>query len=170
MLHLFNLLKQNDLSSFRAVLSDKSNANGKRKIDVNARENGNGNTLLMLAVIKKQPAAVKILLDVQTIDVNVQDYESGYTALHKAMYNGQLCIAMLIWNTGRCNILLRDKEGNTCLDLLNSTIAPPSRYIQNTATHDNDECSSITDDASIQETLRSCSTSVWTWGTNCNYV
>lgn len=64
-------------------------------IDVNARD-WLGRTVLHLAcAASARPAIeyVRMLLAHRAIDVNLQDVESHWTALHRALYNGNIAAA-----------------------------------------------------------------------------
>ncbi|KAJ3414257.1 hypothetical protein HDV05_006786 [Chytridiales sp. JEL 0842] len=66
---------------------------------------------------------VETLLRCRRVDVNIPDFESGYTALHQALFDGKLEIALAVMELRPDgDLTIPDKEGNTCLDLLNSTI------------------------------------------------
>ncbi|KAK6599025.1 BTB/POZ domain-containing protein [Botrytis cinerea] len=80
------------------------------------------------------------LIDHPSIDLYIQDTESGWTALHRALYFGNVTIARAIierdskdratGNTGAkpdsSVIKIKDREGNTPFDVYNATIAPRS--------------------------------------------
>ncbi|XP_076581525.1 uncharacterized protein kank4 [Chaetodon auriga] len=79
--------------------------------DVNACSRQAGQTALMLAVSHGRLAMVKLLLSCGT-DVNAQDRE-GSTALMCASEHGHTHIVRLLLETGRCDLSLRDKNGQT---------------------------------------------------------
>ncbi|XP_043985104.1 KN motif and ankyrin repeat domain-containing protein 4 [Gambusia affinis] len=83
--------------------------------DVNARSRQAGQTALMLAVSHGRVAMVKLLLSCGA-DVNAQDSE-GSTALMCASEHGHTHIACLLLETGRCDIGLTDKNGQTALSV-----------------------------------------------------
>ncbi|KAM4739650.1 uncharacterized protein kank4 isoform 1-T3 [Anableps anableps] len=83
--------------------------------DVNARSRQAGQTALMLAVSHGRVAMVKLLLSCGA-DVNAQDSE-GSTALMCASEHGHTHIACLLLETGRCDIALTDKNGQTALSV-----------------------------------------------------
>ncbi|KAI8928109.1 hypothetical protein BC831DRAFT_449843 [Entophlyctis helioformis] len=57
------------------------------------------------------------------LNINLQDLESGYTLLHKALYNGHLALALfMLRSRPDVDLTLKDKEGYTCLDLLNASM------------------------------------------------
>jgi len=149
--------------------------------------------------------------------VNLQDLESGYTALHYCLYHGKLqfTIDILKFRRTDCNLALKDKEGMTCFDLLNTSFktlqkikldSRKSHIVKNTTTFDvlnteinnsdvdtdleieeknlnssedsdSDDSNDISDNDNdfdkqeITDTLK-CqpSMSLWTWGSNSNYV
>lgn len=64
-------------------------------LDVNARD-WLGRTILHLACSASDPASVeyvRLLLAHPAINVNVQDTESQWTALHRALYHGNISAA-----------------------------------------------------------------------------
>ncbi|KAM9357783.1 uncharacterized protein kank4 [Symphorus nematophorus] len=79
--------------------------------DVNACSRQAGQTALMLAVSHGRVAMVKLLLSCGT-DVNAQDRE-GSTALMCASEHGHTHIVRLLLETGRCDLSLTDKNGQT---------------------------------------------------------
>ncbi|XP_014868272.1 PREDICTED: KN motif and ankyrin repeat domain-containing protein 4-like [Poecilia mexicana] len=83
--------------------------------DVNAGSRQAGQTALMLAVSHGRVAMVKLLLSCGA-DVNAQDSE-GSTALMCASEHGHTHIACLLLDTGRCDIGLTDKNGQTALSV-----------------------------------------------------
>lgn len=75
-----------------------------------------GNNALHIAAWRNNFAIVKALIEAGA-DVNVPDEESGWTALHKALYFGNIRIASLILSV-RGDLEARDALGRTPLDLL----------------------------------------------------
>jgi inhibitor of Bruton tyrosine kinase len=68
---------------------------GINSCDINARDSL-GRTVLHLACSSVDPVGieyVKMLLDHPAIDVNIQDTESQWTALHRALYQGNIAAA-----------------------------------------------------------------------------
>ncbi|PKS05053.1 hypothetical protein jhhlp_008420 [Lomentospora prolificans] len=111
------------------------------KSEINSRDYA-GLTLLLRAASSTAPNAicfVEALLDHPAIDIYVRDYESGWNALHRALYAGNVSIARLLLQAeqriltetpsnaanGRVGQLIKtkDREGNSPFDLYNSTIA-----------------------------------------------
>ncbi|KAL2888006.1 BTB domain-containingand ankyrin repeat protein [Ceratocystis lukuohia] len=109
------------------------------KAELNIRDHA-GLTLLLRAASSAEPRAihfVQALLDHPAIDIYVQDPESGWNALHRALYAGNISIARLLLEKeqhnlrnsllgtgGRVSRLIKtkDHEGNSPFDLYNSTI------------------------------------------------
>ncbi|KAM8745606.1 uncharacterized protein kank4 isoform 2-T6 [Acanthopagrus schlegelii] len=79
--------------------------------DINACSRQAGQTALMLAVSHGRVAMVKLLLSCGS-DVNAQDRE-GSTALMGACEHGHTHIVRLFLETGRCDLSLTDKNGQT---------------------------------------------------------
>ena len=110
---------------------------------INIRD-GNGLTLLhhiASSPSDNAPAFAIGLLDVPTLDLYIQDAENGWTALHRALYFGNITIAHTILDLDYriaadssrhinpqvgCLIKIKDREGNSPFDLYAATIAPRS--------------------------------------------
>ncbi|KAI0248740.1 hypothetical protein BJV78DRAFT_1331173 [Lactifluus subvellereus] len=92
--------------------------------DINARD-WLGRTVLHLACAASDPAAteyVRMLLSHPGISVNLQDVESHWTALHRALYNGNLAAAILLLQRSEIDTDLKDVEGYRAFDLYNTTV------------------------------------------------
>ncbi|KAH9921080.1 hypothetical protein B0H21DRAFT_767048 [Amylocystis lapponica] len=92
--------------------------------DVNARDSM-GRTVLHLAAAAQDSAAteyVRLLLAHPAIIVNLLDKESHWTALHRALYHGNLATATLLLQRADIDTSLKDIEGYTAFDLYNSTL------------------------------------------------
>ncbi len=119
----------------------KSGASGNiGKNEINSRDHA-GLTILLRAAGSASNNAfafVQALLEHPAIDIYVQDLESGWNALHRALYAGNIAIARLLLQkerkdmaghtlgapVGRVGQLIKtkDHEGNSPFDLYNSTI------------------------------------------------
>lgn len=92
--------------------------------EVNARDSL-GRTVLHLACASQEASApeyVRMLLAHPAINVNLQDTESHWTALHRALYHGNLASAILLLQRADTDTSLKDLEGYTAFDLYNSTL------------------------------------------------
>ncbi|KAB5589549.1 BTB domain and ankyrin repeat protein [Ceratobasidium theobromae] len=110
-----------------------------------------GRTVLHLACADLAPIAlefVRALLALPTaqIDVNAQDTESGWTALHRTLYAGNLPAAVLLLARSDIDTGIRDLEGMTSFDVYNSTVE-----------------GTVPDTSSL-----SPSRELWVWGSNRN--
>ena len=118
----------------------KSAPSGLGKAEVNSRDHV-GLTILLRASSSTEPNAilfVRALLDHPAIDLYIQDQESGWNALHRALYAGNIFIARLLLSQERNNltgqgpggpaarggqlIKTKDHEGNSPFDLYNCTV------------------------------------------------
>ncbi|CAG8644748.1 2788_t:CDS:2, partial [Acaulospora colombiana] len=93
-------------------------------IDVNAQD-WLGRTVLHLACSATDPAALefaRLLLAHPQIQVNSYDQESHWTALHRALYAGNIAVAVLLLQRSDTDMFLKDYEGYTPFDLYNSTV------------------------------------------------
>lgn len=87
---------------------------------------------------------MQALLDHPLLDLYAQDPESGWNALHRSLYTGNVSIARLllakerihlttntnqavVWKVGQL-IKTKDNEGNSPFDVYNSTIATAAIY------------------------------------------
>ncbi|KAF7363815.1 hypothetical protein MSAN_01039400 [Mycena sanguinolenta] len=66
---------------------------------------------------------VRALLKHPSINVNLPDVESRSTALHRALYNGNLAAALLLLQRSDIDLSLKDFEGHTPFDLYNTTVS-----------------------------------------------
>lgn len=103
-----------------------------------------GLTILHRAVSSTSTNAIKFalaLIEHPMIDLYIQDLESGWTALHRALYFGNITIARAILGRDRRDstglgstvtkagasvIKIKDHEGNSPFDVYNATIAQRS--------------------------------------------
>jgi len=112
------------------------------KRDINNRDNL-GLTLLLRAASSRSKHAigfVRALLDHPHIDLYLQDFESGWTALHRALYNGNLSIARLLLQKEQATVAdqattkwrplikIKDHEGNSPFEVYNFTITDRDKY------------------------------------------
>ncbi|KAG9084394.1 hypothetical protein FRC06_004100, partial [Ceratobasidium sp. 370] len=86
-----------------------------------------GRTVLHLACADVAPVALEftralLALPSAQIDVNAQDIESGWTALHRALYAGNLPAAILLLVRSDIDTGIRDLEGMTSFDVYNATV------------------------------------------------
>ena len=63
-----------------------------------------------------------ILLKNAHIQVNLQDHESGYTALHRALFAGNIRAARELLARPDCDAAIKDAEGMTAFELYNGTV------------------------------------------------
>ncbi|KAJ6442043.1 BTB domain-containingand ankyrin repeat protein [Purpureocillium lavendulum] len=110
--------------------------------EINSRDHA-GLTLLLRAASSTDPNAhefVDALLEHPAIDIHVRDPESGWNALHRSLYAGNVSIARALLakergdltnhalSVGKVGQLIKtkDNEGNSPFDLFNSTVATRS--------------------------------------------
>jgi hypothetical protein len=88
------------------------------------QEGANG-SVLHLAASSMAPIAYSFfstLLRNPNISVNLQDYESGHTALHRALYVGNIKAARDLLMRHDIDLGIKDIEGLTAFDLYNGTV------------------------------------------------
>lgn len=111
------------------------------RAQLNAKDQ-HGRTLLHLVASSQKPSAIEFaraLLEIPFIDLYSQDYESGWTALHRALYAGNASIAQALMardfrdatdfsSPGHTNhpsgslIKVKDREKNSPFDVYGATI------------------------------------------------
>lgn len=123
------------------------------RTQVNARDQ-NGRTLLHLIASSPKSTAIEFanaLLELPFVDIYAQDLESGWTALHRALYSGNVAVAQALMQKdlrGATDfsapsslhhlpaslIKIKDREGNSPFDVYGATIT--GRDIKQTVTLD----------------------------------
>jgi inhibitor of Bruton tyrosine kinase len=129
--------------------------------EVNSRDHA-GLTILLRAASSTSENAlpfVEALLAHPSIDIHLQDPESGWNALHRALYAGNVSIARLLLEKERQDlaghtasvsrvgrlIKTKDHEGNSPFDLYNSAIG--ERDIRDMVEHERRDVDSDSEDA-----------------------
>jgi len=147
----------------------RSGAGAFGKQEVNSRDHM-GLTILLRAASSTSENAVgfvEALLDHPAVDVYVQDPESGWNALHRALYAGNISIARLLLEKerrdltgqtvaatiGRVGQLIKtkDHEGNSPFDLYNSTIGERVLELSDGSSTPGGTEDSDTDDAHLRD-------------------
>ncbi|KAJ7256495.1 hypothetical protein B0H12DRAFT_1112353 [Mycena haematopus] len=90
--------------------------------DVNALDWLGRTPLHLASAVPDAIEYVRALLKHPSINVNLPDVESHFTALHRALYNGNLAAALLLLQRSDIEISLKDLEGHTAFDLYNTTV------------------------------------------------
>lgn len=109
--------------------------------EVNSRDHA-GLTVLLRAAASTHPNArdfIQALLEYPSLDLYAQDPESGWNALHRSLYAGNVSVARMLLAKERTDltnhtnlssvgkvgqlIKTKDHEGNSPFDVYNSTIA-----------------------------------------------
>lgn len=127
--------------------------------EVNRRDHL-GRTVLHHIASSTEPWSVSYLnaiLAHPSVNVNLQDGESGYTPLHRALYVANLQTAIILLRRTDLDLRVKDFEGLTAFDLYNSTVAgtnPPSDALSSEPTRHQHS-----------RTLAQ----LFTWGSNRNY-
>jgi len=125
---------------------------GLGRSEVNSRDHV-GLTILLRAAsstAKNAVSFVEALLEHPAIDLYAQDPESGWNALHRALYAGNISIARMLLERERRDltdhktlhrvgelIKTKDHEGNSPFDLYHSTIG--KRNLKELVEHENTE-------------------------------
>lgn len=109
------------------------------RMQVNARDR-HGRTLLHLVAASPKPTAIDFanaLLELPFVDIYAQDWENGWTALHRALYSGNIAIAHALMrkdfrgatdfstpgNSQQLSLIkIKDREGNSPFDVYGATI------------------------------------------------
>ncbi|KYK55157.1 BTB domain and ankyrin repeat containing protein [Drechmeria coniospora] len=116
---------------------------GLGRSEVNSRDHA-GLTILLRAASSTKPNArdfVQALIEHPAIDLYIQDPESGWNALHRSLYSGNVSIARMLLarerfdlstptlsSAGKVGLLIKtkDNEGHSPFDLYNATVATRS--------------------------------------------
>jgi alpha-tubulin suppressor-like RCC1 family protein len=133
-------VKSRKSSAWNPGYGGSKHSSGMGKNEVNARDHMGLTVLLRAASSTNENAIefVRVLLEHPAIDLYVQDWESGWNCLHRALYAGNISIARLLLEKERNNltshtvgtsvgkmghlIKTKDNEGHSPFDLFNSTI------------------------------------------------
>lgn len=132
-------MKSRKVSGHTNTLGAKGTSNSLGKSEINSRDHA-GLTVLHRAASSTSANAIGFalaLLDQPFIDIYIQDPENGWTALHRALYFGNITIAARIVEKDRREpsgptnnagtrtsiIKIKDHEGNSAFDVYNATIA-----------------------------------------------
>ncbi|KAK4133639.1 hypothetical protein BT67DRAFT_434629 [Trichocladium antarcticum] len=134
--------KSRKLPGFGTGLGGARHGHGLGRNEVNSRDHAGLTVLLRAASSTAENAIsfVEALLEHPAIDIYAQDPESGWNALHRALYAGNISIARILLEkerkdlTGHTVLLHRvgqliktkDHEGNSPFDLYHSTIGERS--------------------------------------------
>ncbi|GAA6019125.1 hypothetical protein JCM11491_002856 [Sporobolomyces phaffii] len=116
-----------------------------------------GRTVLHLAVMEKDSWAldwVELLLKVPGVQVNLPDVESGWTALHRSLYSGNIAAAKMLLTRDDIDTRAKDSEGLSPFDVFNSTVD---------GTNPSDHFSAVSHPNPGRLEL-------FSWGSNRNYV
>lgn len=133
--------------------------------DINAKDT-RGLTLLHHAassVATTQQQFALALIGHPYIDLYAQDYENGWTALHRALYFGNITVARAILerdvrgaanSTGLTSqfsslVRVKDREGHGPYDILTATIADRSRHPRDSSPESDDSSSSTSGNDSL---------------------
>ncbi|KAK7220848.1 hypothetical protein V2G26_008851 [Clonostachys chloroleuca] len=147
--------------------------------EVNSRDHV-GLTILLRAALSTDPAArefVEALIEHPAIDLYAQDPESGWNALHRSLYAGNVSIARILLkkereyltshdlsSVSRVGMLIKtkDHEGNSPFDLYNSTIATRDLHlIQEKCASESDSESGDSVDYGVDASGQSAQPQVW---------
>ncbi|KAF2669774.1 hypothetical protein BT63DRAFT_399932 [Microthyrium microscopicum] len=133
------------------------------RADLNRRDS-HGRTLLHLAASAREASAVEFaqaLLDHPLTDIYAQDEESGWTALHRAFYQGNMTIAIAIltrdmhdaYQSANASlqhpgglIKIKDHEGNGPFDVLEQTFSEPNNSTVGARLEDDTDSDEDSDD------------------------
>ncbi|KAK6503189.1 hypothetical protein TWF481_008219 [Arthrobotrys musiformis] len=126
--------KQSTFSGYNAIPGVESKIVTLNRFQINSRLPANiianplapitGLTLLHHAATANKLDFVEALLKHPQTDLFLQDFESGWTALHRALYFGNISVAkkILSKSDGAGLVKIKDREGNSPFELFESTI------------------------------------------------
>ncbi|KAJ6618827.1 hypothetical protein B0H10DRAFT_2028138 [Mycena sp. CBHHK59/15] len=90
--------------------------------EVNALDRSGRTTLHLTCAAPDGIEYVRALLRHPFVNVNLADVEGHWTALHRALYHGNLAAALLLLARPDIDTSLKDLDGYTAFDLYNSTV------------------------------------------------
>lgn len=106
-------------SKARSWTEQRGSSNGGAVVAITAelnRKDASGRTVLHLIASETDPSALPwlhlILSFVGSVQVNAQDRESGWTALHRALWCGNIAGARLLLERNDVDATIKDREGN----------------------------------------------------------
>ena len=121
-----------------------------------------GRTLLHMAAAMGKKAVVEWLIKYKGAQLNTKDSESGYTALHRALFYGHINVARFLIENGS-NIAVQDHEGLTPIDHVNKDRSSfcPFNFDNDTISH--------TDQVTAMNNVAGGLGEGYVWGTNENF-
>ncbi|KAI9317654.1 hypothetical protein BX666DRAFT_1857499 [Dichotomocladium elegans] len=195
MVSIFKAIKENNVDSIRDLIQlttgnaalatippDRRQqfqrylkATGQKQVNLN-RRSIYGRTALHCAATWNRIDMVRLLLDCPSVNVNVQDRENGWTALHRALYCGHLAIALELLRHPDIDLRITDWDGVRPIELLMSTIGNTKPLIRRLLPKNDHAINGEEDiypalgiEESVGQAL-SGGTDLYTWGSNTNYV
>ncbi|AEO64356.1 uncharacterized protein THITE_2110432 [Thermothielavioides terrestris NRRL 8126] len=162
---------------------------GLGRSEVNSRDHAGLTVLLRAASSTAENALlfVEALLEHPAIDIYVQDPESGWNALHRALYAGNISIARLLLEKERKDltghtaslhrvgqlIKTKDHEGNSPFDLYHTTIGERSlkRLVEQEKPgdgSDSDEADAVLDKSLGTKSASTAGEDLYAFGSNRN--
>ncbi|KAG9233407.1 putative BTB/POZ domain-containing protein 1 [Amylocarpus encephaloides] len=185
--------KNRKVSGQAGGIGAKGTSQGIGRGDINGRDHA-GVPLLGRIASSKSEQAIEFglaLIEHPAIDLYAQDIENGWTALHRALYFGNIYLARAMIERDSQNpsglenssqksatsiIKVKDHEGNSPFDVYNATIARQSLHRDDSANHSDDESqdeegpsnSGPTDD-DRHPTAPINGDELFAWGSNKNY-
>ena len=147
----------NDIQRLESLLKHPQNSSNhgrdrRRKtsiIDLMNEKDVFGRTALHVAVSLNRVKAVKSLVAVESVNVNIQDQESGWTPLHRALYHGFIQIASILLTRADIDVSIRDRENLAAFQLYNVVLSKTIDVVDK-----NNVCNDV----------------LYTWGKNTNLV
>ena len=140
---LFHAYYSRDLETFKSILGADSTLSAGIKLptrrpqivsasvrdEINLRD-ALGRTIVHVAASDADAdfalPFIKALLEHVALDLDAVDHESRWTALHRALYHGNIRAAQaIIASRGQEAIKAKDKESNSPLDVLHATLPDP---------------------------------------------
>ncbi|KAI9244008.1 hypothetical protein BDA99DRAFT_472813 [Phascolomyces articulosus] len=173
----YNYDPQQRQQYYRQLFQRYTKATGQKQFNINKRSI-RGRTALHCAATWNRTLIAKILIDCPLVNINIQDRENGWTALHRALYMGNLEIALLLLQRGDADLTIKDWEGIRPLELLSITLhnfpIPKGVDPKDTQDHlvEDEGFKDMVDGISNKEATatRSGGTDLYSWGSNTNYL
>ncbi|ORY95026.1 hypothetical protein BCR43DRAFT_495018 [Syncephalastrum racemosum] len=174
-LPVYNNKKGQSRDPFNKHLQQNRSSRDRTHYDLN-RRSIKGRTPLHCAATWNRVAILKILVECPVVNVNLQDQENGWTALHRALYLGHVEAATILLRHEHIDTTIKDWNGYSAIELLQThlDLTYPVREIsyihKNPKTNDEHDASDLIPSQMHHVHAHAGGTDLYFWGVNTNYL